>query len=81
MCGIAGYFCYGDKRPQKRILSNLLEETQARGEHATGVSFIEDGTLRVIKSPLSGTDFVKKNEDWKNLPEESIPKFMIMHCR
>ena len=81
MCGIAGYFCYGDKRPQKRVLSNLLRETQVRGTHATGVSFIEDGMLRVIKSPQSGTDFVNQNEDWKNLGEDSIPKFMIMHCR
>jgi len=81
MCGIAGYFCYGSKRPNKKILSNLIEETQSRGRHATGVSFIEDGVLRVIKSPQSGSDFVNTNEDWKNLSEESIPKFMIMHCR
>ena len=81
MCGIAGYFCYGKKRPQKRILSNLLKETQSRGEHATGVSFIEDGALRVIKSPQSATEFVDQNEDWGALKQKDIPNYMIMHCR
>ena len=81
MCGIAGYFCYGKKRPKKGVLSNLLEETQIRGKHATGVSFIEDGALRVIKSPQSGTEFINGNEDWKALKQKDIPKYMIMHCR
>ena len=81
MCGIAGYFCFGSKRPEKRILSNLLEETQVRGRDATGVSYIKDNALHVIKAAQDGSDFVEQNEEWLALEESDIPKYMIMHCR
>ena len=81
MCGIAGYFSFGKKRPEKRILSNLLEETQIRGRDATGVSFMKGKALHVIKAAVSASEFVEKNEDWLALEEKELPKYMIMHCR
>lgn len=81
MCGIAGYFCFGKKRPEKRILNNLLEETQVRGRDATGVSFVKGEALHVIKAAVSASEFVEKNADWMALEEKDLPKYMIMHCR
>ena len=79
MCGIAGYFCFGNKTPSKRIVDNLLIESKSRGEDSTGVTFIEDGTLRVIKSSQDAEEFVKENEEWAAL--EELPRYMAMHCR
>ena len=81
MCGIAGYFCFGEDRPSKEILSNLLVNTEIRGRDSTGVSFVKDGALVVHKSPFKGSEFVTKNEDWLSLRDDDIPKYMIMHCR
>ena len=79
MCGIAGYFCFGKKRPQKRVVNNLLVESKSRGEDSTGVTFIEDGALRVIKSSQDADAFVNENEEWAAL--EELPRYMAMHCR
>ena len=81
MCGIAGYFCFGKKRPEKRILNNLLEETQIRGKDATGISFIKGKALHVIKAAQSASKFVESNEEWLALEESKLPKYMIMHTR
>ena len=79
MCGIAGYFCFGDKLPTKSILNNLLLESKSRGEDSTGVTFIEDGELKVYKASQDAREFINKNEEWKAL--EKLPRYMAMHCR
>ena len=79
MCGIAGYFCFGKKKPPKRIVNNLLIASKSRGEDSTGITFIEDGTLRVIKSSQDAEQFVNENEEWGAL--EVLPRYMAMHCR
>lgn len=81
MCGIAGYFCFGKKRPTKSILDNLLIESMSRGEDSTGVTFIEDGELKVYKASMDAKEFVEKNERWNALDDSNVPKYMAMHCR
>ncbi len=81
MCGIAGYFCFGKERPEKRVLSNLLKETQIRGRDATGISYIKGKTLHVIKAAVPASDFVESNEEWLALEDSKLPKYMIMHTR
>ena len=79
MCGIAGYFCFGDKKPPKSVVNSLLIESKSRGEDSTGVTFIEDDVLRVIKSSQDAEQFVNENEEWSAL--EVLPRYMAMHCR
>ena len=81
MCGIAGYFCFGKKRPTKSILDNLLIASMSRGEDSTGVTFIEDGELKVYKASMDAAKFVAENDGWNTLEDSNIPKYMAMHCR
>ncbi len=81
MCGIAGYFCFGEKRPTKSILDNLLIESMSRGEDSTGVTFVDDGELKVYKASVDAKEFVEKNEGWNALDDSNLPKYMAMHCR
>lgn len=80
MCGIGGYFVFGDKKPNKRSLDNLLISMESRGSDATGISFIDEAKkLTVIKDNVKATDFVNYNTMWKNL--QNIPNYMILHTR
>lgn len=81
MCGIAGYFCFGEKRPTKSVLDNLLIESMSRGEDSTGVTFIEDGELKVYKASMDAKKFVAENDEWGKLDDSNLPKYMAMHCR
>jgi len=77
MCGLIGYYCFGDKRPNKSNISNMLIACASRGTDATGIAFVQDGKLNVIKHDVAAWDFVGK-EDYK---KAKLPKILIGHCR
>jgi hypothetical protein len=77
MCGIVGIGFLGslsrnEEKTRQEIaqyfLTELLVETQARGEDATGVSVVFDnGNYIGLKSGISAVDFItKKNEEEKD---------------
>lgn len=77
MCGIAGYYAFGKDRPTMEELDNMLVWCMDRGKDATGVAWIGNNNIHVIKKPVNAIEFIK-DENWRAI---NIPKFMIMHTR
>ena len=77
MCGIIGFYCFGNMRPNKDHITEMFSLLETRGRDASGFAFIQDGQLIVSKAPIKSSLFVK-TEDWQKL---ELPKFMILHTR
>jgi asparagine synthetase B (glutamine-hydrolysing) len=77
MCGIMGYYCFGEKRPSKEHITDMFSLLETRGRDASGFAFIENEQLVVQKAPIRSSLYVK-TEDWKKV---SLPKIMILHTR
>ncbi len=78
MCGIAGYRAFGSTKPTKKELEGLLVGIMSRGSDATGVAFVNDGRLKVIKAAIDAKAFVK-SQPWSEITD--LPNIMIMHAR
>jgi glucosamine 6-phosphate synthetase-like amidotransferase/phosphosugar isomerase protein len=77
MCGIMGFYCFGDKKPDKEKISVMFSLLEARGRDASGFAFIREGNLIVQKAPMRSSEFIK-SKDWVEL---ELPKIMILHTR
>ena len=77
MCGIIGYYSFGNTMPDKNKLTDMFSLLESRGRDASGYAFIRDNNLVVHKAPVKSSDLIKTNE-WKNL---KLPGIMIMHTR
>ncbi len=78
MCGIMGYYCFKDKKPDKAKISDMFSLLQSRGRDASGFSFIRpDGNLFIHKAAIPSSEMIKTSE-WKDL---ELPRIMILHCR
>jgi glucosamine 6-phosphate synthetase-like amidotransferase/phosphosugar isomerase protein len=77
MCGIMGYYCFGDNLPDKEKISNMFTLLETRGRDASGFAFIRENNLIVHKAPVRSSDMVKTDE-WKEL---LLPPIMILHAR
>lgn len=77
MCGIMGFYCFGDKKPDKEKIGTMFSLLESRGHDAYGIGFIRDGNLIINKAPIRSSEFVKSKE-WQEL---ELPSIMIMHTR
>ncbi|MBV6419558.1 MAG: Amidophosphoribosyltransferase [Ignavibacteriaceae bacterium] len=77
MCGIMGYYSFGNTLPDKEKITNMFSLLETRGRDASGFAFIVKDELVVHKAPIKSSDMIKTDE-WKKL---TLPKFMILHCR
>jgi len=77
MCGIMGFYCFSDKKPDKEKISNMFSLLQCRGRDASGIAFIREGNLIVDKAPIPSSKMVQTKE-WKAL---ELPSIIIMHTR
>ena len=77
MCGIMGFYCFGDKKPDKIKISNMFSLLQCRGRDACGLAFIREEKLIVSKAPIPSSKMVQSKE-WKEL---ELPRIMILHTR
>ena len=77
MCGIMGFYCFSNKKPDKEKIGTMFSLLDSRGRDASGLSFIKDGNLIVDKAPIRSSEFVKSKE-WQEL---ELPSIMIMHTR
>jgi len=73
MCAIIGIKCE-DVELSQFVMSELLIQSQIRGKHATGISYVDSGKIKTITKPISSKQFVKQGF----VPEASL---MIGHCR
>ncbi len=77
MCGIMGYYCFGDKRPNKDKVTAMFSILETRGRDASGFAFVKGGKLNVFKEAVRSSVLVNKPA-WKNL---ELPRIMIAHTR
>lgn len=78
MCGIVGLYSKKEHITKEQFATflSILESTEIRGDDATGISYIEDGKIVIIKEALKASEFVKKIE-----PRDLKTKILIGHCR
>src|ERR1035437_8369728 len=77
MCGIMGFYSFGDQMPDKNKISVMFSLLESRGRDASGFAFIKNGHLIVDKAPVHSSAFVKSKE-WQDL---ELPRIMILHTR
>ena len=77
MCGIMGYFCFGEVTPKKEEITEMFTMLETRGRDASGFAFIRDGNLIVHKAATASSEFVKT----KQWTEQQIEPMMIFHTR
>jgi glucosamine 6-phosphate synthetase-like amidotransferase/phosphosugar isomerase protein len=77
MCGIMGYYCFGDKKPDKQSLTTMFELLESRGFDASGFAFIRDDNLIVHKEAIRSSILVQSQE-WNEL---ALPQIFIAHTR
>jgi glucosamine 6-phosphate synthetase-like amidotransferase/phosphosugar isomerase protein len=77
MCGIMGFYCFSEKKPDKEKISIMFSLLESRGRDASGFAFIKENNLIVQKVAIRSSEFVKSKE-WNEL---ELPKCMILHTR
>jgi glucosamine 6-phosphate synthetase-like amidotransferase/phosphosugar isomerase protein len=80
MCGVCGIIApHSSQEWRFETLSRLLKESQLRGSDATGIAFVNDGKMTVLKNGVSANEFIKSDE-FKAL-EGNLPPIVIAHTR
>ncbi len=77
MCAIFG--CALDKATfsQKLLLEEIARQSQIRGKHATGISYIRKDKLRTVIKPIPSNQFFDEVVEWKAVEDLRL----IGHCR
>lgn len=64
MCGISGWYCWGEKRPKPHTIKGLLLANMERGTSATGMAYQNhDGHIIVRKGKGPASDFIANTTD------------------
>ncbi len=83
MCGILGYYCFKNKKPDKTKLTNMFQMLESRGKDSSGFAFLnEENNLIVHKAPVSSSVMIKSKE-WKELSLPNIlnPAYQVKNAR
>lgn len=80
MCGVIGIFYKQPKEEDLQIVRSVFLETQIRGLHATGFSYVKENKIQTIKDAVSAEKFLedKNFEDYLN---EDGNLYLVGHCR
>lgn len=82
MCGIAGWFCWGEHRPTPGMAKALLMANLVRGRSAAGVAYRDADSQRVMvrKAPGPADDFIRAQpgEFWERVSQSPIS---LLHAR
>ncbi len=77
MCGIAGYYSFGNTLPDKEQITTMFSLLESRGRDASGYAYVNNEELKVNKAPIRSSEMVMTTE-WKKL---TLPRTMILHAR
>ncbi len=77
MCGIMGYYSFGNTMPEKEKITNMFSLLESRGRDASGFAYIKDENLIVYKDAVRSGELIKTKE-WEEL---TLPFSMILHTR
>jgi glutamine phosphoribosylpyrophosphate amidotransferase len=79
MCGVIGVSLKSVSESDISLVQRIFLESQIRGKHATGVSFLKDGAIHTIKDSIPADEFVKKYNFHEFVDNGSLN--LIGHCR
>jgi hypothetical protein len=77
ICGLSGFFRWGNDAPHPETLRGLFEANEVRGKDAAGLCYLDGGTIRVFKEPGPPTTFAK-TVDWEAVARAP---WALMHSR
>ncbi|MBI2417423.1 MAG: hypothetical protein HYV28_05875 [Ignavibacteriales bacterium] len=72
-----GFYCFGDKKPDKQKTTMMFELLESRGRDASGFAFLRDDNLIVHKAPIRSS-IMTHSKEWKEL---ELPSVFIAHTR
>lgn len=74
MCGIFGWYCWGDYRPPPGLLPELALRNESRGKDAAGIAFRGPDGITVIKDKGPASQFVEavSPDDWARAAQSKI---------
>lgn len=80
MCGIAGWFCWGAKRPPLGMAKALLLANETRGRSAAGLAYRDEGNIMVRKGPGPASELISYQpaEFWEKVAASPIA---LLHAR
>lgn len=79
MCGVIGLVLRDVDESKVELVRELFRQSQIRGKHATGVTYIKEGRLVTIKEPIPARNFVEVYDFNEFVDNDSI--FLIGHIR
>jgi len=72
MCSIIGISCQ-DEEVTEMVIKEFISQSQIRGMHATGISYVDSGVIKTLSKPIPAKSFIKQD-----LPKSTM---MIAHTR
>jgi glutamine phosphoribosylpyrophosphate amidotransferase len=80
MCGVLGITIENFNDEDGDLVRRLFQQSMIRGKHATGVSYVKDGSVVTIKEPIPAKQFINKQDisSWTN---EDGNLYCIGHIR
>lgn len=80
MCGVIGYNNYDANEDDFELIENIFIQSEIRGKHATGISWInKKNEIETIKEPIGAKEFLKNFDITQVLNEGRIS--LIGHIR
>lgn len=80
MCGLVGFLApHLDYKQRASLLKDLLRASQKRGPDATGIAFVQDSEMQILKKPLEASKFCQDKEFLERTQE--LPQVVMGHCR
>lgn len=77
MCGVIGIH---SKKANVALIEEIFRQSMVRGKHATGVSWLRDGTIYTIKEGIPAEEFIEKH-DFNQFVNEDGGVYLIGHIR
>lgn len=80
MCGVIGVYLNDVKEKDLQEIEQLFVQSQIRGKHATGVTYLKEGNLTTIKEPVAAKEFVS-DIDFADFVRSDGSLVLIGHTR
>lgn len=80
MCGVIGAWFLRVEDEGIDAVRRVILESQIRGKHATGVSYIQDGVIKTVKRPVPAEEFLE-DFDLSDCINEDGGLYLIAHTR
>lgn len=77
MCGVIGIH---SKEANVALIEEIFRQSMIRGKHATGVSWLKNGTIHTIKEGIPVDEFIEKY-DFNQFVNEDGGAYLIGHIR